>query len=68
MPLPKPSKNAKNKDRFVQNCMANPTMNKDFPKNAQRFAVCQSQWDRRSKTKANLEWEDCAKNGVITLV
>ena len=43
MPLISPKKNEIQKD-FISRCMANPTMNKEFPKIAQRSAVCHSQW------------------------
>lgn len=49
MPLPVPNTNEV-KDRWIDRCMGNPTMNKDFPKVAQRRAVCESIWER-SKQK-----------------
>lgn len=48
MPLPKPNTDETHDD-FISRCMANPTMNDDFPDQAQRFAVCQSQWDSAKK-------------------
>jgi len=48
MPLPKPNPREPEKD-FIGRCMGNETANKDFPDNKQRYAVCQSQWDRRKK-------------------
>jgi len=32
--------------KFVQRCMANPTMNEEFPSAGQRFAVCRRQADK----------------------
>jgi hypothetical protein len=42
MPIPKPEKN-ENKQKFVQRCMSNDTMKKDYPNNSQRIAVCLGQ-------------------------
>ena len=59
MPLPAPQKNEE-QDKFISRCMGNPTMNKDFKENAQRAAVCYSQYKKRksnSKGKA-VEWDD----------
>lgn len=52
MPLPSPKKNQK-KDDFIESCMGNPTMNRDFKNNKQRFAVCQSLWEKHNKKKAD---------------
>lgn len=48
MPLPAPRKGEKKKD-FISRCMGNSTMNNEFPKQAQRFKVCQSQWNKKQK-------------------
>lgn len=48
MPLPKPRSNEK-KDDFVNRCMGDDTMVRDFEATGQRFAVCLSQWERRNK-------------------
>lgn len=39
MPIPKKKKGEKGKD-FMQRCMSNPTMNKEFKDTKQRAAVC----------------------------
>jgi len=58
MPLPTPEKNEE-QDKFISRCMGNPTMNKDFKENAQRAAVCYSQYKKRKKnSKASVEWND----------
>jgi hypothetical protein len=49
MPLPKPNKNEK-QGNFISRCAGDETMNKDFPDQKQRVAVCYSQWD---EAKAN---------------
>lgn len=50
MPLPNPKKNEKQGD-FISRCAGDETMNKDFPDNKQRVAVCYSQW-KEAKAKA----------------
>lgn len=47
MPLIKP-KDGENKKDFLERCMSNKTMNEDYPDNKQRYAVCNSQWERKS--------------------
>lgn len=54
MPLPTPN-DREPKEDFISRCMGNETANKDFPDNGQRFAVCQSQWERAKKSKAESE-------------
>lgn len=49
MPLPIPKKSEKQGD-FISRCAGDETMNKDFPDNKQRVAVCYSQW---KEAKAN---------------
>jgi hypothetical protein len=49
MPLPKPN-SGERQSHFINRCMANPTMNSEYPDPKQRRAVCQSQWDRSKKT------------------
>lgn len=53
MPLPKPQSN-ENKDDFLDRCMANPTMNDEYPDNDQRYAVCNDIWqNKESKMKVS---------------
>ena len=49
MPIPKPEKN-EDKQKFVQRCMGNETMKKDYPENNQRIAICLGQTRRKSKS------------------
>lgn len=49
MPLPTPN-DGEDHDKFMGRCMGNPTMNEDFPDNKQRYAVCQSQWNKKKKS------------------
>ena len=52
MPIPTTHKD-ENHDDFMSRCMANPTMNDEYPDNKQRYAVCQSQWDASKEKKMN---------------
>jgi len=47
MPLPKPKKN-ESKDDFIERCMGNNLMNEEYPDEDQRYAVCLSQWNKKS--------------------
>lgn len=71
MPLPNKRKDQSDKE-FLDTCMGNPTMNKDFPKNDQRYAVCQSQLKKakKKKTKGEIEaidFEDQIINDFLVL-
>jgi len=46
MPMPKP-KSGESKDDFLGRCMGNEVMNDDYPDNKQRYAVCNSLWDKK---------------------
>lgn len=48
MPIPKPKKNEE-KDKFIDRCMSNDTMNEEYPDSKQRYAVCMSQWENKDK-------------------
>lgn len=50
MPLPKPKPREEKKD-FIQRCAADSIMNKEFPNESQRLAVCYSIWRDRNKHK-----------------
>lgn len=64
MPLPKPSKNQKEKE-FISKCMGDSAMLKDFPSQKQRAAVCYSQFKKKAKASESLDWEDCADESFI---
>jgi hypothetical protein len=50
--MPLPSKNPdENIKKFVQRCMKNDIMNKEYPDNAQRYAICINQ--TKKKTESN---------------
>lgn len=42
MPLPK-RKEGESQQKFLSRCMSNPTMNKEYPDNSQRYAICMNQ-------------------------
>lgn len=54
MPLPKPNEGEKHGD-WIDRCMANPTMNEEYPEEAQRRAICESLW-KRGKTDSAKTW------------
>jgi hypothetical protein len=49
MPIPKPEKN-EDKSKFIQRCMSNDTMRKEYPDNTQRMAVCVSQTQNKQSS------------------
>lgn len=48
MPMPKPRADESHDD-FMSRCMGSDVMNDDFPDQAQRAAVCQTQWEDSKK-------------------
>lgn len=54
MPIPKPNKDEKEKD-YLSRCMGNPTMNKEYPENEQRMAVCGTTWREAKGIKASVD-------------
>ena len=56
MPLPKPN-SGETHDHWMGRCMGNPTMNEEYPDGKQRYAVCQSIWDRKKSTEETMERE-----------
>ena len=46
MPLPKRTP-IETKEKFMQRCMSNPTMVKEYPDKDQRLAVCAKQWSKQ---------------------
>ena len=50
MPIPK-RKAGEKQDDFMQKCMSNPTMVKDYPDQKQRAAICYSQARKRGTSK-----------------
>ncbi len=63
MPLPSPNKKQEKSD-YISNCMGNNTMKSEFPKQSQRYAVCQSKWDKtKAYVKDDLVWDDNEVDG-----
>jgi hypothetical protein len=50
MPIPQQNKNER-KDAFIERCMADDKMGKEYPINQQRFAVCSAQLKNAKKLK-----------------
>jgi hypothetical protein len=71
MPIPTPKKNQE-EDSFMQDCMGDPAMNKDYKDQKQRAAICYRQFRVRKEKKANaseeVKWSDVSKNDIIGLV
>ncbi len=65
MPIPTPSKREKRSD-FISSCMSDEVMNKDYPDNKQRAAICYSQWERK-KSKAGLVAETDNEETIFTM-
>ncbi len=57
--MPLPSKKGKeSQSDFVSRCMSDPVMNKEFPKDKQRAAVCYNQYKEVKKSKGSEVNED----------
>lgn len=46
MPLPSPVR-GQTKDKFIQRCMSDNTMRSEYPDSKQRYAVCNSKWEKK---------------------
>ena len=57
MPIPKP-RSYESQDMFIRRCMADETMNEEFPDRDQRYAVCSQQWRDRDKGGDEVERKD----------
>jgi hypothetical protein len=56
MPLPKP-KDDETQKQWIDRCMSNEAMKKEFPDNDQRLAVCYEKWRDKEKEGASAEPE-----------
>lgn len=54
MPIPKPRKD-ESEDDFMQRCMSNKVMLKEFPEKNTRYGVCMTQWEKKNKGEQNEE-------------
>lgn len=53
MPLPKPKENEKYEE-FIQRCASDDTMNKEYPDEDQRIAVCHSLWKKIAENNVQI--------------
>lgn len=60
MPLPSPNKDEKRKN-YLDRCMGDSVMNKDFPDRSQRFAVCNSLWEKKAVAKLSESLEKMSR-------
>lgn len=56
MPLPGP-KNDEDYDDWMERCLADDLMNKEYPDNKQRFAICQNIWNEKEEEDMNINNE-----------
>lgn len=62
MPIPTPQmgKNPEDRNSFIKRCAADSVMNKEFPDNRQKIAVCFSSWKKAhpkdKETKAEFDY------------
>ena len=49
MPLPRPQA-GESQEKFLSRCMADETMNREYPEKDQRFAICQSRWEKKESS------------------
>jgi hypothetical protein len=69
MPLPTPKNNQEESD-FIGSCMGSETMNKEYPNQKQRAAICYSQYKRKKKKSEGsmdekTEWKEEDVSRVI---
>lgn len=50
MPIPTPQKD-ETKQEFIERCMSDDTMVKEYPNKGQRYAICLTQWRNKNKNK-----------------
>jgi len=62
MPLPTPN-TGESESNFINRCMGNDTMKREFPDQKQRVAVCYRQWRRKSESMSEQFNCECIKCG-----
>lgn len=67
MPLPKKHKN-ESEQEFINRCVSDEMMVKDFKDQKQRLAVCYSQFKVREKMKGEASWDDVRKGDSLNLI
>lgn len=67
MPLPNKSKSEKDKE-FIQRCVGDSVMNKEFPNQKKRIAVCYSLLKKsKQRIHADINWDNHKVNGVTII-
>jgi len=66
MPLPKPKKGEKEQD-FINRCVGDSIMKKEFPDREQRIGVCYSQWRNHKQEVDNMSEEKRDEKGRIII-
>ena len=67
MPLPTKQKEESRKE-FMSRCMGDGMMNTEFKEPQQRAAVCNSQFERRKKSKGKASWDDVRQGDILGLI
>jgi hypothetical protein len=71
MPIPTPHK-GQDEEKFMQDCMGDPVMNKEYKDQKQRAAICYRQFSTRKQKKSSaseeVDWSDVGNDGAIGLV
>ena len=71
MPIPTPHK-GQDQDAFMQDCMGDPVMNKEYKDQKQRAAICYRQYSERKKKKSHaseeVKWSDVSNDNAIGLI
>jgi len=67
MPLPT-KRTEEPRSKFISRCMGDEMMNSEFKDPKQRAAVCNSQFERRKKSKGTANWNDVRQGDVLGLI
>jgi hypothetical protein len=67
MPLPTKQKDEPQKE-FMSRCMGDEMMNAEFKDPKQRAAVCNSQFERRKKSKGTASWDDVRQGDILAIL
>ena len=67
MPLPT-KRTDEPRSKFISRCMGDEMMNSEFKDPKQRAAVCNSQFERRKKSKGTASWDDVRQGDVLGLI
>ena len=68
--MPIPIKNPEENDKtFISRCMGDSVMNKEFPDQKQRAAICYSKLKKHKETKGSIpDWTDCEKELALGMI